>query len=354
MYIIWFVICYTSIVVISMIAHTFLTHYLNNYEKNVEKKTEYWFAILERCKTGKNYILKKREIRRLANPQYLSAFYQVQKERMEEVSTLLMQNNKMIIRFMKRRTGTVKAYFAYILSTFSVKQKDMLMKYADLMVNWLVEDSVYLRENALKVLYKAGSVEHIVKAFKKLSGKYIYHSEKLLTDGLISFTGDDSQLAIVLSEQIFEFLDCYQTSIVNYISYEKIYDRTDRVERLLNLTPSTDLQCAILRFFGKRADEKNKRILLKSLKLDKNEMNWETAAVAAKMLGVYKGDQDVIKGLKQSILARNWYVRMNSAESLTQICESESDLQSVLGGKDKYAIDALVYAMEKKGEDKNA
>ena len=354
MYIIWFVIGYTAIILISMLSHVVLADYLKNYDRNVERKTKYWTTLLDKCKKNESYILKRKQMRKLVKPQFLSAFYEIQQSRMEEVGCLLSQNDTKIIRLMKRRTSTIKAYFAYVLSSFSLKEKEVLLRYADVMIDFALEDSVYLRENALKVLYKAGDAEYVSKAFKKLSEKYIYHSEKLIADGLMTFTGDDNCLATILSEQIFEYLECYQTSIVNYISYENIPNRTDRVERLLELTPSTDLKCAILRFFGKRAEERNKRILLRNVKLEKDENNWETAAVAAKMLGIYKNDPDVIKALKQSILAKNWYVRINSAESLTNICDSDSDLKSVLDGKDKYAIDALVYALEKKGENTNA
>lgn len=122
----------------------------------------------------------------------------------------------------------------------------------------------------------------------------------------------------------------------------------------LRATTYIDLKCSILRLIGRNVSEDNKRILIEYLRMDKEESNWETASVAARMLGNYVGDEGVIEVLSRAICSRNWYVRNNSASSLSQICTSPKDLTTIFEGGDTYAIQALTYALKKQEEKKNA
>ena len=61
------------------------------------------------------------------------------------------------------------------------------------MYTLLRESSIYCRENAMQALY-TGDCDCIMKALKILDGGESFFHEKLLTDGLLEFTGDHEAL----------------------------------------------------------------------------------------------------------------------------------------------------------------
>ncbi len=347
MYILWFVSIYTVIVLSMVLAHMFLTDYLNSYDKRIRKKAAYWSRVMERCSITKNHKLKKSEVKKFGKPQYVSAFYKCQKERKREAGLLLEYNaNDLIKVIRKKRSETQKAYFSYILSEFSDDYEELPVAYAEVMLDFLILNSVYLRENSLRVLYKIGTPELIGEAFKRLSANGISHSKKLLTDGLMLFKKDKTELITYLMGQIEHYAECYQVAIVNHMVYEDFHDCDMSAIALLTNTQSVDLKCSVLRLLGKKICEEHKLILLANIKLDAEESNWETAAVAARLLGEYCGDKQVEEALEESVRARNWYVRVNSAESISRIYQSDEQIADILNGNDKYAAEALAYALK--------
>lgn len=351
MLIISFVVTLTVIVIITIWLHIFLKDYITNFDKGVQKKKQYWIQVIKQCEISGNYHMQKRKIIRLANPQFLKAFYSLLIENENEVCRILEQNDYQICRIIKKNNSkTVKAYFAYILGKIPENEKKVLEKYSDLMFEFLTKDSVYMRENALKVLYHLGNSEKIVRAFECLSEQYIFHSVKLLTDGLMTYGGSSEELVRDLCNSMTKYKECYQTAIVNFISYQGISEYDDVLLMFLRATTYIDLKCSILRLIGRNVSEDNKRILIEYLRMDKEESNWETASVAARMLGNYVGDEGVIEVLSRAICSRNWYVRNNSAISLSQICTSPKDLTTIFEGGDSYAIQALTYALKKQEE----
>lgn len=347
MYILWFVAIYTLIVLSMMLAHMFLTDYLNSYDKVVLKKITYWSCVMERCSITKNYKMKRSELKKFGIPQYMSAFHQIQKDRKKETGLLLEYNANDLIKVIeKKRSETQKAYFSYILCEFSDDYGELPIEYAELMLDFLILNSVYLRENSLRVLYKIGTPELIDEAFKMLSSKEISHSKKLLTDGLMLYNKDKKKLITYLVEQIEQYAECYQVAIINYMGYENFHDCDAFIISLLANTKSVDLKCSILRVLGKKICEEHKMVLLENIKLDAEESNWETVAVVARLLGEYSGDKQVEDALEESIRAKNWYVRINSAEAISRIYQSDERVEEILNGSDRYAAEALAYALK--------
>ena len=75
MLIISFVVALTVIVIITICLHIFLKNYITNFDKGVQKKKQYWIQAIKQCEINENYHMQKRKIIRLANPQFLKAFY---------------------------------------------------------------------------------------------------------------------------------------------------------------------------------------------------------------------------------------------------------------------------------------
>ena len=64
-----------------------------------------------------------------------------------------------------------------------------------------------------------------------------------------------------------------------------------------------------------------------------------------KGLGYYDDNDEVKDLLKKAVVSRNWYIRKNAAESLAQIGITDDDLNDIYSQNDKYANDAIKYAV---------
>ena len=351
MFIFYFMCAYILVVFFVAISHGFLASYLKKYDQYIEKDKKYWEKIHERCRAKNDYSLKARELKKLKRPQMLNAFYDFYSERpREEFTKILSVNKRQFVKLGKNyRSTTVRAYFAHVLGAFKLEESALNSGLTDLMLEYVLDDSVYARENALKALYSFGNARKVCAAFCSLSKKEIYHSEKLLVDGLLTFSGDFENLSYWLMKYFKELMECYQISVINYLSYKREYEYNDiLIDYMDQEEASVDVKCCILRILGKEKGERNKKVLMKSVEQYLNATEWEIASVAAGALGGYDKDKKVEELLCHALTSRNWYVRINSAKSLIRISASDDSIQKILSGEDKYAKDALMYAMNNK------
>lgn len=343
-----FILAYIIIVIFCVLSHVFFNWHLEYYDAKLEKNNDYWKKILKRCISEKNYILKSNEIKKLKKPQMLAAFYSVFSDMpKEELQTIMIANKEKIINLSCHYKNTMmKSYFAYIISTFQINTKLQLDELNNLMIQYLLSHSVYVRENALRAIYSFGQVEIIIKAFQTLSQNNINHNEKLLSDGLITFNGNIDKLSEELMKNVYHFNVCYQVAIINFFSYKEEH-RFDSliIKKLIDNKTDVNVQCCILRCIGRVKSGENRKVLLNILNIYKNSDRWQLAAVSANLLTNYSGDVEVAKVLKDTITSKNWYVRMNSAKTLIKIGVLKEDVQLILNGDDEYAKNALTYAM---------
>jgi len=348
MFIFYFICVYIFVVFLVSVSHGFLASYLKKYDKYIERDKKYWEKIHEGCKTKNNYGLKARELKKLKRPQMLNAFYAFYEERpREEFVKILSANKWQVIKLGRHyRSTTVRAYFAHILCSFKLEESALNSGLAELMLEYAMDNSVYARENALKALYSFGNARKVCEAFCRLSEKETYHSEKLLVDGLLTFSGDFENLSYLLMKNFKEFMECYQVATINFLSYKGEYEYNDiLIEHMEQEECSVDIKCCILRILGKEKGERNKKVLMNAVEQYLNATEWEIASVAAGALGGYDKDKKVEELLCHALTSRNWYVRINSAKSLVKISASDNSIQRILSGEDRYAKDALIYAM---------
>ena len=189
MFVIYFLYICIAIILFVTVLHIFLSSSLKNYDSNVSKHTQIWQNIQKRCEHSKEYRLHKREIRLLQNPSMLAAFYEVYSTVSQDEFHLLIDSNKQQIIDVARsfKSTTMKAYFAYILHTLQLHNSDLSSDFNELMMEFALENSIYVRENSLKVLYSFGNAHSIVAIFHALSKAITYHCEILLTVGLMTF-----------------------------------------------------------------------------------------------------------------------------------------------------------------------
>ena len=347
MFILFYFFANLFVVFVSLLVYYATSSARKTHPRRLAKATERFSVLFRACKEGDDYHLPKREVNRLRHPLFLEAFYNAcilldddQRQR------VLLENQKPIIELQQQeKNPTIHAYFAYLLRDLRLSRENG-GKYGSLMLRFLDDSSIYARENALKAIYSFGDAFLVENAFRNLSARGISHNEKLITDGLLTFPGDEMQLVELLMPHYDDLLECYRNSLINYMSYKAIDAYDDRlITDARKEDTSVDTVCAIIRKVNKSPSEKHLQLLEELIERYKDGDTWEPVAIAVTGLGHYLGNGKVKELLKNTLLSHNWYIRKNSAVSLVSIGISQEDLNEILDQHDQYAADAINYEL---------
>ena len=236
------------------------------------------------------------------------------------------------------------AYFAYFLSRHRLRRHQAMDAVQDVMVEYMGKESLYCRVNALQALYDFGSPESVVDAVAALDrgGRFLH--EKILTDGLLSFTGSHERLTALLLERFSSFSIPTKLSVLNYIRFRSGGYQDWMMDILADPSEDKELRLSAIRYFGRYPSSRAQPYLL-AFAADKDPTNWEYASIAVSALAGYRGE-GVQDALTTAIYSSNWYVRANAAASLAQQGLDYSDLISVVAGGDRYVREMMLYQLD--------
>lgn len=342
---------YILIVVCFLLGDLYFKAQLKNYPKKEKRLIRYWDEEFQQYLKSGHYTFTEKDIFLLRSSDWLQAFYAAYNETFlldPRIKDVIEVNEKAIFhqcaRYQKNNT-ILRAYFAYFCSGLQISDSIDDTKYTKLMLDYLTDHSIYSHENALKALYGYGKVDAVVEAFQVLSTQKIYHSEKLLTNGLLTFTGDQRELASKLMEHFDSYSKCCRIGIINFLGYLEDYDYNERFLAVLkDETEEDDIRCCILRLEAQDCSDAFYDVIAWILS-NYDDEHWEVTTVAAKNAGNMKKEK-VQKLLEKSLCSKYWYVRANSARSLIRLKITEEEIHHILQNGDKYAGDALRYALE--------
>ena len=347
MYMVYYLIFNLVFVCLVLFIYLLTNDMRKTHARHLMKITKKFKILLDNCSEENDYRVPSRKIKSLKRTINLESFFAALKRMDKDKQTHIIFNNKeSIIRLVQNENNkTIHAYFAYML-----KDVDLFEQrgggYGPLMLQFLFENSIYARENALKAIYSFGDEKLVADAFRKLSSQGIPHNEKLVSDGLLMFKGDVPALAKLLMVQYDSLLECYKNSLINYLNYKTIDDYDGRlIEDVSRDDISVDTACCIIRKLNKKKSERNLSILLELIRRFKEGGDWEPVSIAVKGLGYYDDNDEVKDLLKKAVVSRNWYIRKNAAESLAQIGITDEDLNEIYSQNDKYVNDAINYAV---------
>lgn len=232
------------------------------------------------------------------------------------------------------------AYFAYFISKHYVFSDETL----DTMLEYLKIDSLYCRQNAMRALYNAGDARRVMEGIRVLDGEAGFFHSKILSDGLLTFTGDHAQLIALLWEE-FETLSVdTQVAILNYIRFKSGAYCDKMLEILTDASRDKELRYAAIRYFGRYTDERAYPVLLQFVR-DSDEIQWNFSAFSAVALASYPGAQ-TIEVLKAAVHSSNWYIRYNVSQSLEALGVSYQDMMDIMSGDDRYAREMMAYRFD--------
>ena len=246
----------------------------------------------------------------------------------------------------RRRESLQAAYFAYFLAKHKLKRRMPMDAMQEIMVDYMKKDSLYCRINALEALYTFGNAEKVAEAvaLQDQSGSFLH--EKVLTDGLLSFQGDHRELIRLLWDQLDRFTERTQRAILDYIRFQTGDYCPEMLRLMEDPKAGKELRLSAIRYFGRYHYEPARPALL-SFASDPDPEQWEYAAVSVSVLAGYPGE-DVDRVLMEAMHSGNWHVRYNAAVSLEARDLDYSALIEVVGGRDRYAREMMMYRLETK------
>ena len=246
----------------------------------------------------------------------------------------------------KKKSEIQAAYFPYIIHKYKVFQGQPISIVMDTMLELVHSPSLYVRENALQAIYSIGSVECTMNALWILNESTYYHHPKMITDGLLNFSGDTKQLAELLWNNLHRFSQKMQRVIVDYFRFSS----SDHQERILELLTShgvdDEVAYSCIRYLGKYAYPPAYPILTGIVERYQHNQ-WIYTAITASALASYSGDRTVAV-LKKLLHSPNWHVRFNASQSLMALGLYYTDMIDVFEGRDRYASEIMRYRFDQK------
>ncbi len=115
----------------------------------------------------------------------------------------------------KDREDLQAAYFAYFLSRHKTAKYIPEAAIQDIMVEYMRKNNLYCRVNAMLALYTFGTPENVAKAIEIMSRMDSSFNGKLLTDGLLSYSGDHSLLIKELLSRFDRLSDRFRLPVMN-------------------------------------------------------------------------------------------------------------------------------------------
>lgn len=243
-----------------------------------------------------------------------------------------------------RRDEIEAAYFPYIIRKYRLLDGQENEALKTMLLDLLHESSIYCRENAMQALYTAGDPAVLVRALRIIDASSLYYHSKLLSDGLLNYTGDTWELADALWEAFDAFQPWMQVTLLNYFRFSSgAY--CEKIHALLNDPAQDDeVRFACLRYLGRYPYPPAYADLLRYATPSENA-RWEYAAIASSVLASYPGAETAAV-LERNLYHPNWYIRFNASKSLEQLGFGYRNLIDVIEGNDRYASEILRYRFD--------
>jgi len=346
-------------VCLAMILFNIGTIIFAKHRERVNEKRGREFRILiqnELDKAQRGEKMSRRQLSRLKlrlrNPEQLLVFIQVLLSRYEQdpdstrlfirsVSDVLIE---LAPHYEHNRDPIRYAFYLYILKELGIMGGVTQPEAGQILLKALRVPNTYCRENALQAIYLSGNTGLVLLALEILDSEHIAHNRKLLSDGLLTFTGDKEELIDTLWDHFESFELNMQVVILDYIRFGSSGHRDQMFAILTDETRSAELRFSCIRYFGKYPDREAYPVLLE-MASDLGNLRWEYPAIACTALASYPGETTV-NTLKRALHVANWYVRYNAADSLAKLGVGYMDLIEIIDGNDRYAREILQFQLD--------
>lgn len=252
-----------------------------------------------------------------------------------------------------KRESTQAAYYCHFLARHRLQRHMEVDQLQQVILSYLKKDSLYCKINALKALCSFGSPSVLTDALEELgAGQNTQLHEKVITEALLTYTGEAGALIERLWSRLDRFSLPVQRAVLDYIRFQSGDYCGRMLEILRDSRRDKELRLAAIRYFGRYPYQPARRLLLDFL-LDDDPTKWEFSAISASALAGYAG-REVEQALLRAMNSTNWYIRSNASVSLEAHGLTYEEMLRVLSGDDRYAREMLQYRLESRKQEQAA
>lgn len=266
----------------------------------------------------------------------------------EEINAYLRKLEHVFVALADRysqRNEIQMAYFPYIIACYRLFDGEDLPQINRIMVNLLEQPSVYCRENALNAIYSMGISNNVADALRIVDRTGFYHNKKLITDGLMTFTGDKKELNDCLWEHLQDYSLNIQLAILDYIRFSS-GDFQERMLGLLSEDHNSEIHYCAIRYLGRYPYQPAYEQLIKYAEHE-DKTKWEYTSITCFALASYPCER-TIAVLKKNLSSHSWYVRLNASKALERLGLEYADFADIFDGDDRYAREMMRYWLDRK------
>lgn len=193
--------------------------------------------------------------------------------------------------------------------------------------------------NAAMALSAFGDEESVAQFVLNCEKNFRY-SHRIILELLDVYGGD----MLALAKRIFEQCDddYIKSTIIKGISEFRFTEFEDMYIEGAG-SKNNNIKIACIKALGRIGRKEYEQALITASR----DQNWVVRATAAKELGVLR-TENCLSALEEATQDKEWWVRFNAAKTLVECDKTWEHIESVLGGYDKFAADAVKYALYKK------
>lgn len=283
----------------------------------------------------------------------LKAFNSIYRERVEQegVTEKLHRFTNQFIDFHTLYNNRIvfnryrKSYILYLCAEYCLSSEEVT-RFA---LESLEDKSLFVRNNALRVLRNIGSIDVFIEAFRMITKGDLYFNNKVLVDYMGNFQGDQQALYKALAMNIAEFSTVIQKNIIDNFTNQRVTEFSSHILRFIKSSNDPELIISGIKYFGTIHNQEAYEFIVENFASE----NYAIRAASATAIALYPGEK-TIDVLKEHIGDSDWYVRYNCASTLVNLEEGsifkkDGPIGEIVCGNDRFAKEIIAYTLYSKG-----
>ena len=246
----------------------------------------------------------------------------------------------------RKKDDIIHAFYVFMLKKYGYLRhfhtSELIANLRDLMDRG---DSA-CAEGVLLAIYQTRDPKIVLEVLQQVDKTERFLHPKIVSDGLLSFSGDTQKLQQMILEHLFIFSEQMQVNLLNYLRFSG-GAHCEHILQLLQSDKTPDeTRFSCIRYLGKYPYPPAYDLIASFASGDAGG-RIEYAIIALAVLRFYPHPHTT-EILRTQINNSNWFVRYNATESLEYLGLEYQDLIDIFDGSDRFARDMLQYQFDQR------
>ena len=239
-----------------------------------------------------------------------------------------------------KKTEYEQAFYTYVISLFDYRDEPVPPNFANQFLSFLNSKSLYTFSNAMNAIYRFGQVRLLLLGIDKANEKGQFYHKKLLVDGILSSTVDQTALSTELVKRFHHYSPYIQECLLDVFRMGGANTSDLCIELITDSNTNEQVRFCAMRYFIKHPDPSSRALFMDILRNE--EVVWVEQMLAIQALGHYH-DDETYQAIKDKVTSQHWHVRIKAVAYLHDLGINREDIYEILQMQDKYASEALLY-----------